>query len=91
MREDDTQYDEELTDIIEEAQSVVDQILSEFTTTPLTPVPKIIKFATADLGAAIYHKRHNATGEISPYEDLSKDKINTYINTTFKKGAVQSE
>jgi hypothetical protein len=83
-------YDEELVEVIDEAQSIVDTELAPYVTTPLAAVPKIIRYATADYAAAIYtDRRKKAEDPRSPYFVLAGDKIHKYIENTFKKGKLR--
>lgn len=84
-----TTKDNEIDSIIAEAQAIIDDRLSEYTTTPFTTAPTVIKYACADLATAVFQTRRKAPSEPqSTFFELYELKIAGYIKAHFEKGAM---
>ena len=84
-----TEFDNEINDLIEEATAEIDDRLSPLTTTPLASVPKTLRFACADLAAAMYQTRKKGPNDPkSVFYELYEHKMTTYIDAHYYKGAM---
>ncbi len=74
----------ELTDVVAEAQVVMDEDLKDYVTTPLTTVPDILRYACADLAASIFKSRRakaEAHGEdmAQLFRKAYEEKVTKYL------------
>jgi hypothetical protein len=74
----------ELTDVIAEAQVIMDEDLKGYVTTPLASVPDLLKYACADLAASIFKGRRakaEAHGEDMAvlFRKAYEEKITKYL------------
>lgn len=85
----DTSYDTELAGCIEEADAWIDDKLQNYTTVPLSSVPTAIKHISADKAADIYKTRGDPEILETKFGARAKEKLQRYIDETYKPGELK--
>ena len=87
-----TTFDDEIDEVILEAQVIIDEMLRPYETVPLTVVPTIIRFACADLAAGSFKARKGQEDiSKSGYYLLGEKKVQTYIQGKYFQGGMHEE
>jgi len=96
---DDAEYDDELVELRDEAEAYIDNKLKNYATAPFTTVPELLKHACADLAAGLFQRRRQPLSEvvdvktggvtINLYWRLGNEKIDQYIQETYKAGGLK--
>lgn len=74
--------DSAITDFIEQADAFIDGLLSAAKIgTPLSPVPAIIKHASADLAAQLFRSREAPPEEKKAYFEQAKEQVQIYMTS----------
>ena len=76
----DTSEDEAIASYIEQADAFIDALLeAKGFTVPLSPVPSIVKHASADLAASLFRFRESPPQEIRSRYQQAREHIEAYI------------
>jgi len=88
--ESDTSYDEEISEVIEEATSTIDAMLSGYVETPLEPVPDLIQHACANMAAGIFRRRRAPPGEEAVLYEVGMEEVRIYIDSVTGKRVTEA-
>jgi len=96
---DNAEFDDELTELRDEAEAYIDIRLSPYATVPLTTVPELLSHACADLAAGLFQRQRQPLSEIvdvktsgvtvNVYWTLGNEKLSAYIRETYKTGGLK--
>jgi len=82
-------YDSEIKGCIEQAETVVDDMLRKHATVPLAgTIPNSVKHATADIAAAIFRSRRVPDGKLPALYKQGRDRVQGYIDSEYKGGTL---
>ncbi len=84
LNSEDARFNEEIRDLIVEADETIDNLLKKFIETPLSDVPSLIRRASADLATGLFRRRRAPPDEKISYTELGLEKVNAYITENFK-------
>ena len=81
------EWDTELGHCIEQAESIIDDMLRPYTTVPLTgTISDSVKYGTADIAAAIFRSRRTPDGKMPTLYDEGVKRIQGHIKSTYRAG-----
>lgn|GEM_PF-6012910 len=87
IAEGDQSYDEELSELVEEASCIIDSLVSSYVETPLNPVPELLRHACANIAAGLFRRRRAPPDEKSVLFQLGLDEVDIFLRS-LKSGEV---
>lgn len=87
-----TDYDTELTALVEEADAEIDNALQSYESSlPLSPVPTLIKHASANIAAGLWRERRAPDAEQTvSIKKVGKEQLEDYINEKYQNRVLEA-